>query len=135
MLREKATKATPADDDLALFASKAPPYALDVVDDLLEGIRLGPRALAVASEVKRQHPDRVAQLAVDGEIRLVIAYFHSEVRNLCPKICDNFLYWVLTHSSPSVESYHERRVVRTGDAIGKTRPVDVHEVDHWNAIF
>lgn len=67
-LRKEATKTTPADDDLALLAREAPPYALDVVDDLLEGIRLGPRALPVASEVKGQHPDRVAQLAVDGKV-------------------------------------------------------------------
>lgn len=44
-----------------------------------------------------------------------------------------WFWWVffITHSSPAMESDHERRVVRTANAIGKTRPIDIHKVDHF----
>lgn len=75
VLREKTAKASTTDDDPGVVAGKVPPHALDVVDDLLEGVGLGPRALAVAPEVEGEHAETVAQLAVDGEVGSVITWW------------------------------------------------------------
>lgn len=128
MLRQKAAEASAADDDPAVLAGEVPSHALDVVDDLLERVGLGPGALAVASEIEGQHPEFVAQLAVDGEVRSVIpCLWYLVSRGYFNTVGENR---PLTHSSTAMEGDHKRRIVRAGDAIGKARPIDVYEVDH-----
>lgn len=74
MLREEPAEAAAADDHPPVLAGKVLSYSLDIVDDLIERIRFGARALAVAAIVKGQDANLVAQLAVDLEVRVVVAW-------------------------------------------------------------
>lgn len=51
LLRKESAKATSDYDDL-IVAGEVPSQLFNVVDKLFEGIRLGPRALAVPAEIE-----------------------------------------------------------------------------------
>lgn len=86
LLGEEPAETAPTDDNLLMFAGKVLPQAVNVVDDLPEGVGFGAGALAVASKVEGEHAKwpclwwqvvllllLLGKLAVDGKVRPVIS--------------------------------------------------------------